>query len=496
MSLRLQHLVQWVRRAATEPRSELNRWQRAARFGYELTVVGAHQLRHDRAAQMAAALSFRTLFGLLPTLVVATLAVRALGGFADFEDAVARQVRGLGFNEVRATAMDAPAALLAGPPAEFAVPGPDLTGVAQSPMIATESPALEAISAESDSLEAWVLSVVGAVENINLAAITWVGVGVLIYSALSLMTTIESSFNVICRAPEGRPWSLRLPIYFTVLMLGGAIIAGVTYADIRVDAFLAATLGSGGWAIRLAAIVWSGAVTTLLLLSVYKLVPNTTVPTRHALVGAFVAMLAIETIKRSFGVYVEHALSLRQLTGSLGLLPLFMLWVYVQWLVILFGLEVAQVLRRRAGRELEVLRKAESMPSVVDPAAILIVAGAVAGRFEAGKPSAASAVASATGLPEAAVRAMLDRLVTDGILLRVEGPDAPYSFARPPAGVSAADLLAAGQRLFTVGSADTVGGSLALVERLRAAERAAAAGLTAASLGVGGDSGPTKPAVG
>ena len=53
-----------LRRAINEPFRELNRWQRAARFTYDLGRYGARQLKEDRAPQMASALAFRTLFGL------------------------------------------------------------------------------------------------------------------------------------------------------------------------------------------------------------------------------------------------------------------------------------------------------------------------------------------------------------------------------------------------------------------------------------------------
>ena len=61
-----QAMIRWMSRVITQPRDELDRWQRAARFAYDLAIYGGRQLRHDRAPQMAAALAFRTLFALVP----------------------------------------------------------------------------------------------------------------------------------------------------------------------------------------------------------------------------------------------------------------------------------------------------------------------------------------------------------------------------------------------------------------------------------------------
>ena len=67
---RLQPVYDWLKRVITHPQEELTRWQMTVRFAYDLGRYGAAQLKRDRAPQMAAALSFRTLFGLLPVLVV------------------------------------------------------------------------------------------------------------------------------------------------------------------------------------------------------------------------------------------------------------------------------------------------------------------------------------------------------------------------------------------------------------------------------------------
>ena len=447
---RLGPLVHWTRRVMTEPGTELTRWQRAVRFAVDLGILGGRQLRHDRAAQMAGALAFRTLFGLVPTILVATLLVRALGGFTDFQASL--EDRLLSLLSVEATEDGG------------------------SAMAEAESGA----EAAEEMLARFIATVVEAVEQINLAAITWVGVAVLAYAAISLMSTIESAFNVICRAPEGRSWIRRVPIYWTVLTLAPLVIALVAIVDHQVDGFLERTIGPG-WPLRTAAVAWSLSITTLLMLAIYKLVPNTSVPTPHALAGAVTATIGIEILKRSFGVYVEHAAGLRQLTGSVGLVPLFMFWVYLLWLVVLFGLEVCQVLVRSGGRELEAIRT-ERAPSIVDPATVLLVAGAAAARFAEGRPSTASGLAGRTGLPSRTIQPMLDALAEAGVLHRLAGDEEAFTFARPPEEVPAADLLAIGQDLFAAGAEDAAGG---LLERIREAQRAAAGDLTAAALGRG-----------
>ncbi|MEE9128602.1 MAG: YhjD/YihY/BrkB family envelope integrity protein, partial [Phycisphaerales bacterium] len=174
-------VVDWLRRVVTQPLDELNRWQKTVRFCYDLGRHGARQLREDRAPQMAGALAFRTLFSLLPVFVVGTIVIKAIGGFDQFMERIKDLFAALGLAEVKMASTGA---------------------------------------GEPQSLSDWLLGFVSQVKDLNLAAITWIGVAVLIYSAVSLMVTIENSFNSVYRAPGGRAWMRRFPIYFTVLVLG------------------------------------------------------------------------------------------------------------------------------------------------------------------------------------------------------------------------------------------------------------------------------------
>ena len=69
--------------------------------------------------------------------------------------------------------------------------------------------------------------------------------------------------------------------------------------------------------------------------------------------GAFMAAVLLAIGRHVLGAYLENAVSISQLYGSLGLIPLFMFWVYLMWLVILFGLEVSATLQMLHGRTLD-----------------------------------------------------------------------------------------------------------------------------------------------
>ena len=66
----VQPLIRWFTQAVTEPRHQLDRTEKTVRFAYDLAIHGWRALRRDNAPQMAAALAFRSIFAMLPVVVV------------------------------------------------------------------------------------------------------------------------------------------------------------------------------------------------------------------------------------------------------------------------------------------------------------------------------------------------------------------------------------------------------------------------------------------
>ncbi|MHC4082334.1 MAG: YhjD/YihY/BrkB family envelope integrity protein [Planctomycetota bacterium] len=441
---RVKALVDWLGRIMTQPQSELNRFQRTLRFVYDLGRHGARQLQHDRAPQMAGALAFRTLFALLPVLVLGTVLVRAFRGFDQMEGKLAELFTKLRLDEFQVTGA-APA---------------DENGVAAG-----------------ESLSQWLLGLFDQVEQINLAAIGWVGLAVVIYSAIGLMVTIEKSFNIIYRAPEGRSWARRLTIYWTVLTLGpGAIVAAMWIGNWLETVF---PEQAGWWSVfRGVPALWNYVAIWLVTFALYKLIPNTNVTYRPALFGALLAAILLELGKRTLGAYFANAVSFSQLYGSLGLIPVFMFWVYVMWLIVLFGLEVSATLQMLGGRRRLEEIEATERTGLVDPTSVLLVMQFVARQFEESRPTTAREIADEIALPESTVVQMIEYLISAGILHRLDREDGAVALARPPDQVSADELIEVGYRLADEG----VERRSALIERLREAQKALAGQVTLANL--------------
>ena len=432
--------LEWMSQAVHEPRRNLDEVQQRVRNGFEIAHFCLRHLAQDRAPQMAASLAFRTLFGILPVLVVVTVAARSLLG-SNFQQITGQLIDAMGLNDIK-----------------IIPPQLDTTQVS-APV----------------GLGDWVDGFVSTAANINLAGLGWIGMIVVLFSALWVMVTIENSFNVIYRARTGRSWTRRLLVYWCVLTLGPVLLGVMPWIWGNLASVLA-TLPKWTWLAVTVEVVSSVVMFWILMFVIYLWVPNARVRIRPALIGAFVAALLLEGGKRSLGAYMSNAFSVSSLYGSLGLIPVFMFWMYLMWMFVLVGLEVAALVQMLRGRDARADSEEEKAP--VDPAAILSVMGLIAEGFKQGHSVDTQQIIQATGLPANFVNASLDRLEQRGFINQLERNDG-YSMARPPEQITASELM---DVAFELVDDTSVRCQTPLLERLREAQRALASKTTLAGL--------------
>lgn len=439
----IESTARWLKRVITQPREELDRWQAAVRFAHDLGRSGARQLQHDRAQQMAAALSFRTLFGLLPVLVVATVLVKALGTQENFVEPLGKLLEFWGLDTVH---IKLPAGVEAG----------------------------------SVTLDVWLNERVReAIENVNVAAIGWVGVAITIYAAISLVVTVEDCFNVIYRASQGRPWKYRVPLYWFLLTISPLILVCSSYVNSRFEQLLMG-LDTYQWLTTTVGVLWSIFAIWLLMLTAYMLFPSTKVHWRPAMIGALVSAILLEIGKRTMGMYLANALSISQLYGSLGLIPLFMFWVYLMWLAVLFGLQVSSTLQHLRGRHLAKLEQQRRESSMIDPAVVPVMMKAIAERFREGRTTSMDRITSATGVPDAVAERIVAQLIGANLLHRVAESEGTVALSRPPDEIPVQQLLDIAFKAADLDINDPW--ACQLLERLRAAQKDASANVTLATV--------------
>jgi membrane protein len=77
---------------------------------------------------------------------------------------------------------------------------------------------------------------------------------------------------------------------------------------------------------------------------VYRFFPNRPVPARHALAGGVLAALVFEVMKSIFATWMQMMPTYRLVYGAFASIPIFLLWLYLAWLVVLFGAEITAAL--------------------------------------------------------------------------------------------------------------------------------------------------------
>ncbi|CUA81847.1 MULTISPECIES: YihY family inner membrane protein [Gulbenkiania] len=170
----------------------------------------------------------------------------------------------------------------------------------------------------------------------NAEKLTAVGILMLGVTSLMLMATIERTFNSIWGVWRARPWMQQSMVYWSVLSFGPAILGGGLWAwrwlfrvtDFeRVSPLLNGLLQTAG----------TVALTALALIFLYRVVPNRFVPMRDAVWGGVVTAVLLEATKFGFAVYIGRIASYQLVYGAFASLPIFLLWVYCLWLVVLAG---------------------------------------------------------------------------------------------------------------------------------------------------------------
>jgi membrane protein len=168
-----------------------------------------------------------------------------------------------------------------------------------------------------------------------------VGLGLLVITALALMLTIDRALNAIWRVRRPRPIAQRVLVYWGGLTLG-PLLLGISLS--LTSWVLTASQGivgalPGGVAMLLGVVEF--ALLALGMAALYHYVPHTHVRWRHALAGGVFVAIGIEVAKRLLAWYVGTMPTISAVYGAFAAVPILLLWIYVGWLIVLWGAVIA-----------------------------------------------------------------------------------------------------------------------------------------------------------
>ncbi|MED5338403.1 MAG: YihY family inner membrane protein [Pseudomonadota bacterium] len=178
----------------------------------------------------------------------------------------------------------------------------------------------------------------------NTTKLTAVGMVALAVSAVMLLMTIQSTLNRIFAVRHQRTLILRVLVFWSLLTLGPVLLALALSLTSDLAQVARATVSDAGfatggfetragWPRHVLAI----ALEILAFTGLYVIVPNRPVPWRDGLIGGLLAELLLEVLKRVFALYFMVFPAYQTIYGALATIPIFLIWLYACWTVILIG---------------------------------------------------------------------------------------------------------------------------------------------------------------
>lgn len=292
----------------------VRRRDRILMFLVESGRVAGRQMQRDRAPMMAAALTYRLLFALVPLMVIAAAVMQ----FVVDQDKVLGATQEL----VSHLQLD-------------------------SIQVHDQRQDFEAKTAGSApfTLGTLIMEMARRATQYDASGLTIIGGLVLMYSAIKLFREIELSFSIVSSRGRRRIWWRRWGMYLIVLLIGPLVLVGAIWL-LKWGSDRLTQIG-GGHVVLVYSIehVLSWLLIWGLITVGYLYIPARRLSFLATAVGALVAAIILLAAQWGFRVYVEHAV-VGSAAGSLGLVPLFLFWLYLTWLSLLYGLQFAAVSAR------------------------------------------------------------------------------------------------------------------------------------------------------
>lgn len=373
-------------------KESLSGWGRFLFFQFRLWRHCIRLLKVNRSGTQAAALSYHTIFGIVPLAIVMLMVFQLFPAYRD----LGVKTREFIYRQAHLASI------------EYSVSSGEGT-----------EPKTIRLTDQIDQITDRFLS------GLNTGTVTLISGLLVIWAAIALLETIERAFNTIWGIAKNRSFFHRIINFWTMLTLGPLLFGLGVYMTTH---YLSGGVTTEGWLKPLRP-VWPFLFSTSTLFFLYFLMPNASVSAKAALWGAAVAGLCWTAAKHAFGVYILRFIPYQAVYGVLGLIPLGVWWIYITWLIVLFGLQLTyatQYLSTLDAAELAAMRKNDEA-FIADEYTVIRVMGWIQEEYyDRHGPVTVEAVAGRMGFPVDFARKLLDHLVSTGLLFSTAEPHQGY----------------------------------------------------------------------
>lgn len=269
----------------------------------------------------------------------------------------------------------------------------------------------------------WVIDLsYNVLEGVQGGLLAGIGLVILIWSVMQVLTNIENSFNVIWQIRKPRNFFRKLADYLSIMLIAPFLIIISSSVMVYITTMVQSASESViifqvvtpaiQWFIKLLPYVIIWLVFTLL----YMIMPNTKVDFRHALIAGIIAGTIFQFVQWGYFHFQIGVSKYSAIYGTFAALPLFLVWLQISWLIVLLGAEISFAYQNIGKYELE----AESLQISNHNKKILslLIVHIIVKNFEiGGKPLISSEIGDKLGIPIRLVREILFDLTQSGILV-------------------------------------------------------------------------------
>jgi membrane protein len=280
--------------------------------------------------------------------------------------------------------------------------------------------------------------IIGYIDRINVGTLGALGAAALVLTVISVLGAVEATLNQLWRVRRGRTIWRKATDYLSVFLLtpmlllaGVAITSSVQQQQLLRLLLQTQFIGDALlYTLRLAPIVMNAVALGI----VYAVMPNRRPRPLPIIAGALAGGVAWQLVQWAYVSLQIGMASYNAIYGALSQLPITLVWLYVSWVVVLLGAELAVVL------ELGVQPEAAGEPPSRRTVALYVLLSAAQRLRHGGEPIAPPDVVRELAAEGGTVAEAFDALAARGWIVAVEGERPAYVLAREPASIQLAEL--------------------------------------------------------
>ncbi|MDD2308996.1 MAG: YhjD/YihY/BrkB family envelope integrity protein [Desulfuromonadaceae bacterium] len=288
--------------------------------------------------------------------------------------------------------------------------------------------------------------IIDYVNNTNVKSLGAIGLLFLILAVISLMGNIEEAFNAVWGVNETRSVQRRFSDYLSVVVVGPVLLLAATSMTTSLQSqwmlqWLIQNTYLGGAILLLFQFLPYLSV-SIAMVFLYIFIPNTRVSFASAVAGGVIAGTAWELAQWGYFHFQVGVAKYNAIYGTLAALPIFLVWIYTSWLIVLFGLEIVFAHQHR-GRSLPGSSAFTLTVTAREELAVALLLQVSLHFQKGGIPPSPHLLADELNVPLLPLETLFDQLERLGFLVETSGNRSGWLPARDPSELQVSDVIEA-----------------------------------------------------